>query len=229
MDSGALGIIVTAVVGLAGILGTYLVARLQRKSDAERAERERRERYTLARHEMLTSAVSDYVAELRASSIAVALRVRVTRAVQQRLSVDQLMEVLGADADPEVVKALNNPNFNAALRRFQPPNGASPPLDAMTVVRRVAELSSRITVLAGRELHSAVRDAERQATALLLRLQASELRGVMEDISTDGLDSAIEKVEIAAIYELQLLPYGEKASFEELLAQTSREGAEKNM
>jgi hypothetical protein len=222
MDSGALGIIVTAVVGLAGISGTYLVARLQRKSDLQRAERERRERYTFARHEILTSAVSDYVAELRATSIAVTLRARVTGAVHWNFSAAHLKEALGTDIDPEMAKVLEDPKFETALRG-QLSDDFPPPVDVIAAVRRVAELTSRITLLAGSELSSAVRHAEREANALLLRLQALELRGFMKELSSGELDSAIAKVELAAIYELQLLPYGEKASFEELLAQASRD------
>lgn len=235
MEGDMPGIIATALVGVAGILSTHLLARSQRKAEATRVERERSERYRFAEYQTASALCADYLAELQAVRVAMKLRITVTGA-HRRSYIDGLSDKARRDADEST-----DSNFAEHLRSFanrvdDDPRWAMelaksreadhpPAIDTVATVRRLTDLSARIAVVGGSDLAAAAKDAQRIITALLLRLQALELTDFDRELPLDELDTAILRVEEAAIYQLRLLPHGEKATLDELRAQARADQA----
>ncbi|MFC4244357.1 hypothetical protein ACFOYW_13335 [Gryllotalpicola reticulitermitis] len=226
MNEQLVGIGITALVGIAGILSTHLLARGQRKGEQERVNAERRERYRFAQYEAKSKLYADLAAELRTLLLSIRLRVQVSGRFRQRWPIG-LAAKARADAatsvDPVFAKQLNefadkldsDPLLGPSLAR-QRDRGFPAPVDSTAVLRRVSELGARIGILGTGDGARAVRMAESAVTAALLHLEASELSDLSDDVPLDALEAAVAAVEAAAIYELRLLPHGEKKSLAEL-------------
>lgn len=227
MNGQLVGIAITAIVGIAGILSTHLLARAQRKGEQERLKAERRDRYRFTEFETQSKLYADLVAELRTLLVAIQLRIRVTGQYRRKWVDGRLAEKARNDAavmgDTDLARQLNefadhldsDPSFAFRMAREQ--EGDLPPaIDTMSVIRRVTELGARIQIVGGSHGTAAARSAERAVSVTLLSLQATDLRDFRDEISLEELEQAIDTLEEAAIYELRLLPYGEKKSLEEL-------------
>lgn len=226
MDSQVVGIALTAVVGIAGILSTHLLARSQRKGEAARQRSERLDRYTFAEFEARSTLYADFIAELRSLATAVRLRVKVAGAFRRNWG-DGLAEKARRDsAKPEnALIAEKLTQFADALdldptlatRMARERDGGMPPaVDTMPIVRRLTELAARIGILGGEDAAKSARSAEAAAIAAMLRLEALEAADFDKDLPLDELERAITAMEEAAIYELRLLPFGERTSLDDL-------------
>lgn len=226
MDSQVIGIALTATVGIAGILSTHLLARSQRKGDAVRQKAERIDRYAFAEFEARSVLYADFLSELRSFEVLVRLRVGVAgnfRRMWGEGLADKARTSASTADDPDFAKVLtdfadaldHDPKLAARMARAREAN-LPPAVDSMPIIRRVTELAARIGILGGGDAAQAARKAENSAVATMLKLEALERRDFDSDLPLDDLQEAITAMEEAAIYELRLLPFGEKMSLDDL-------------
>lgn len=218
MDSQTIGIGITALVGIAGILSTHLLARAQRKSEASRLASEREDRYRFVEHDARAALCADFLAELKTLIVGARLRTTVTGSYRRRWHAG-LAEKAREDADKrpdsgisEELRAFadaldKDPTLGVRMAR-QREDGLPPALDTMHIVRRLTELAARIGIVSGTDLKEAADHALAAAIAALLRLEAHESRDFEGEFSLQALEESVSRVEEAAIFELRLAPFG---------------------
>jgi hypothetical protein len=235
MESQTLGIVLTAILGLAGILSTHLLARLQRTSEMDRIRTERRDRYRFAEYELRSTLYADFLAEIRTLLTLIRLRSGVTGTFHRKWSEELARRARTA------AESMNDPKFeetrqylsslaqqldgNSALGKKFSTTGDSdlpPAVEPMPTIRRVTELAARIRLVGGADMAREAAQAEGVAIAALMRLAAQELRDSIDAFSTEDLERALVSAEEAAIYELRLLPFGEKLGLDELRRSAQR-------
>lgn len=185
MDTAAVGIALTALVGVAGILSTHLLARSQRKGESERVESERRGRYRFAEYQTRLTLYADYLAALRSLVIEIRLRTAVTGAYRRKwaeelasracLASDGADDATLRELFAELANALESDPARAMRFATTGDDDLPPAIEPMPVIRRITELGARIGVVSGKEMAEAALGAERLAVSTLLRLQAEEL------------------------------------------------------
>lgn len=221
----------TGALGALGILSTYLLARTQRVSDRDRLKTERRDRYRFAEHEKRAELYGDYIAELRSLRIAMHMRVSVTGAYFRKLGAgfaETVREEVGtvADDDPDlrdtymaIAKMLDaDASLGPRIAR-RTTAGMPPAVDTVSAIARITQLSARIRIVGGADMVRAADTAEGVAIAALIRVAALEAEDLQGTLDLEPLAGAIHALEEASVYELRLLPYGERRPLGDLRAE----------
>lgn len=225
-----LGISLTALVGIAGIVSTHLLARSQRSSDTQRWIAERGERYNFARYEAVAAVCAEFVGELTRFEMSANLRQGLAGGIKNRIRTrmpEMLREKAEITEDAEVARELraradqfdSDPDMALSRARGEGDGEdfALPPrVEGLPVIQRLAELSARLQILGGNEIASAASDAQIIASGVALRLMSSEADGLKEPVELESLQTAIDRFITAAVYETQLEPHGGGKSLKEL-------------
>lgn len=218
-------------------MSTHLLARSQSTKDDKRWAADRRERYNFARYETVATLCAEFVGELRGLEIAARVRQSVTGRYLHSFRTNLPIKIRKlADSTEDAGHAQDlrkladeletNPDSAGDLAQTSEGErkGELPPaVDALSTIRRLAELSARIQIQGSNDLAQAAERAQAVATSTALRLTASEIRGLDKPVDLEPLATAISHFVGAAVYETQLLPLGEKVSFEELIRQAQEE------
>lgn len=228
-----LGMMTTAVVGIVGIMSTHLLARSQRKADHVRAERDRKQQLISKRHEAELGLCSEFLAELRMLEVALRLRMGVTLRFRQGMV--QLL------TDPRLVGALEEKSkdkaeaFRAFVAQIEgnpamvheligPHEGNLPKaIDPDVAVRRLVDLSTRLQVVGGSDVSAAASHAEKAAVVAILKVQAEDTAATGEEVELDELVAAIDQLAEASLFELRLVPFGERRNLADLQALAAKE------
>lgn len=219
------GIALTALVGVAGILSTHLLARQQRSSERVRFEKERRESYRFARFETQAALCAEFMGELRTLEVAIWMRDKLTG--ETRRTFREVLVEIKRRTEPttpelaENMRALDE-QIKGALPL--PSEDRLPPrVEEAPAIRRIAELAARLQVVGGQIVADAAKGAELAAIATLMDLGSSKLADLAEPLSLEDLRRSIRQFEIASLYELRMVPDGYQGSFADLIERARRE------
>lgn len=227
MGAESIGIIVTAVVGMGGILSTYMVSLGQMKSQARQADLERKRSLRFAQFDLLLRDCSEFLAQLQTlrdqSRVRAAVRDSWRRNLREslpglisRLSSETEQET-GAGLDRIVERLESEPDFAEKLMPLG--EGMPSPVDVDATIRRLSELSARLRITGGNDITSAAKAAASRGIALCLKSAANELSADNESLDFEPLEKAIESFELAAIYELKIRPFDRSKTLGELMAE----------
>lgn len=233
-----IGIALTSLVGIAGILSTHLLARSQRTSDNKRWTAERRDRYDFTRYETVASICAEFVGLLSGIEASAKIRQMVRHSTYERILnglPEKIREQAAATKDSNLAPALSafaeqldaypdlaqNLAQNAAEGLDE--STVPPPIVAPPIIQRLAELAARLQILGGNDLAEAAERAQAIASATMLRLTANEVEKLNTSVDLEPLKNTIGHFVSAAIYETRLQPHGEKMTFQDLIKQAREE------
>ena len=109
MGADSIGIIVTAIVRLGGILSTYMVSLGQMKSQARQADSDRKSSLRFAHFELLLRDCSEFLAQLQTLRDQARVRTGVRDSWRRNLrdSLPGLISRLSSEAEPETIVGLD--------------------------------------------------------------------------------------------------------------------------
>lgn len=233
-----IGIAITALLGIAGIASTHLLARSQRAADDNRLRAERNERYRFARHETVARLSGELVGELRALESVTFIRSTVSASVARKLrdipdiaredakkATDlKFAEMLlnfaeKMDSDPEA----SDKFVRESLEKSRDANAQPPIPDTTAFLTKLSDLSAQLQIQGGSHVARAAERAYAAASATLFKLQAIEIGAYRESLDLEILTNAIEDFIAAAIVELRIKPHDKDANFDDLMERYKQE------
>lgn len=242
MDN-VIGIAITALLGIAGIASTHLLARSQRAADDKRLRTERKERYRFARYETVAQLCGEFVGELRALESKATLRALIASSIARELRAipAQAKEDAETVTDPKLAEHLrafaqrfdSDPSaaddyVSKRLKNPHDPNIMPPLPETTVIITRLSDLSAQLQIQGGSAIATAAERARAAASATLFQLELLESRGYNEPLDTERLTLAIKEFISAAIFELRIKPHDRNANFDDLMERYKQEAQTQN-